>query len=55
MSDKLVETLIATAARNDEKSFLPLFGSASWVRVVRKFQQLLLPSYPMPDSREQIA
>jgi len=25
MSDKLVETLIATAARNDEKSFLPLF------------------------------
>jgi len=25
MSDKLVETLIATAARNEEKSFLPLF------------------------------
>jgi len=25
MSDKLVETLFATAARNEEKSFLPLF------------------------------
>jgi len=25
MSDKLVETLIATAARNEEKSFLSLF------------------------------
>jgi hypothetical protein len=25
MSDKLVENLFATAARNEEKSFLPLF------------------------------
>ena len=25
MLDKLVETLLATAARNEEKSFLPLF------------------------------
>jgi len=32
MLDKLVETLISTAARNEEKSFLPLFwfGKFCW-------------------------
>ena len=30
MSDKLVETLFATAARNEEKSFLPRFWLFRW-------------------------
>ncbi|KIA87892.1 hypothetical protein OC25_26570 [Pedobacter kyungheensis] len=51
MLDKLVETLLATAARNEEKSFLPLFWFCGVLWAVHKFQQLLLPSSPMPEGR----
>ncbi len=54
MLDKLVETWFATVAGNEEKSFLPLFWFFGLWVVVHKFQLLLFPSSPMPDSRMQI-